>query len=266
MQYNININQKQAMELWIRNINQAVIFDTLTKASTWCDEIVIDSKVFYWVSRTKIIEEHPILDIKSDTAYRHLKALADLELIEYVKSWKKDCVRITEKGKSYISDAYVGNKSEKEENSETDPNKSGNKSENNSETDPTYHNTNNITIQIDTSKREKFNEQDIYIAKAFIQKQSTYHQVMSELKKDPEGYIKKQADEVRKLREIDWLSHQDIIEMLKWILNHRDWTFSWKDQIMTIWKLRQTHKSSGAKYFDYFKDKMENATGGCVHL
>ena len=45
--------------------------------------------------------------MKPDTAYRHLKALADLKLIDYKKQGLKDCIAITELGKS-----YVGNKSE----------------------------------------------------------------------------------------------------------------------------------------------------------
>ena len=151
MKFSININQKQALELGITNINQAVIFDLLTGCAAWANTELIGDEVYYWVARQAIVAELPLLNIKADTAYRHLKSLAEIGVIDYMKKGKKDCIRITEKGKNY----YVGNKSElakttmseinpnNAENSEINPNYYvGNKSEFNSEINPTYQLTN----------------------------------------------------------------------------------------------------------------------------
>jgi DNA-binding PadR family transcriptional regulator len=46
----------------------------------------------------------PILQLKTDTVYRHLKALKDLGLIEYTKDSAKDCIRITLRGHAYLID------------------------------------------------------------------------------------------------------------------------------------------------------------------
>jgi DNA-binding transcriptional ArsR family regulator len=150
MKYTIYVNQAKAIDLGLTNINQAMIFDLLTTASTWAKATHIDGEVYYWVARQAIVKELPILGLKPDTAYRHLKALADLGLIDYKKDGKKDCIRITNKGKSYLSNTmsetdpsdYVGNESELPTNSEMNPKKLGNESENNSEMNPTYPTTN----------------------------------------------------------------------------------------------------------------------------
>ena len=128
MKYTISINQKQAIELGLTNINQILILDLLATASTWAKTEVIDDVVYYWVARQVVASELPVLGLKPDTVYRHLKSLAENGFIEHVKRGKKDCVRLAEKGKSY----YVGSKSENSDN------QLGSKSEKNSEVNPTY--------------------------------------------------------------------------------------------------------------------------------
>ncbi len=164
MKYVIGFNQKMALELGIANANQAHIFDLLTTASTWATPVTVGNKVYYWVSRQSVARELEILHLKPDTVYRHLKSLADLGLIDYVKDGKKDCVKITAKGKKYLSDSpmsetdpnhYVGNKSESDQNSEIDPSKSGNRSEKSSEIDPTYPTTNTNPATKDQGKAGK---------------------------------------------------------------------------------------------------------------
>jgi DNA-binding PadR family transcriptional regulator len=102
MRYIIVVNQAKALELGIKNINQAIIFDILTTASSWAEKIQIGNKTYFWVNRKTIANQLPILKLKDDTIYRHLKNLSSLGLIEYVKSDKKDCIRISKKGKKYI--------------------------------------------------------------------------------------------------------------------------------------------------------------------
>jgi len=123
MKFNLYINQAKAIELGIKNINQAHIFDMLSMASTWATPIEISGTYYYWVSRQIICRELELLNIKPDTVYRHLKALDSLGLIDYKKSGVKDCICLTKIGKSYFSntmseinpneeDPYVGNESE----------------------------------------------------------------------------------------------------------------------------------------------------------
>ena len=99
MKFNLYVNQEKAIKLGIKNIQQAIIFDLLTTASTWATPETIDNEVYYWVSRTKICELLPLLKIKPDTAYRYLKELHNLGLIDYRKKGKKDLIKITNKGR-----------------------------------------------------------------------------------------------------------------------------------------------------------------------
>ena len=146
MKYTLTINQKQALELSLTNVNQAIILQLIADAHSWAEHVIIGKDVYYWTARQKIAKELPLLNLKDDTVYRHLKSLRKINLIDYVKVGKKDCCRLTKKGKTY----YVGNKSELELNSEINPIKLGNKSESVSEINPTYNNTNLISITSDT--------------------------------------------------------------------------------------------------------------------
>ncbi|WP_442765858.1 hypothetical protein [Sulfurospirillum cavolei] len=137
MKFTITVNQKQAKDLGITNINQAIILGFISEAHSWAEPVVLEGEVYYWAARSKIAEELELLDLKDDTIYRHLKSLVSLGLLDYIKINKKDCVRLTKKGKTY----YVGNESEKGNNSDLNPTKLGNESENNSDLNPTYKNT-----------------------------------------------------------------------------------------------------------------------------
>jgi hypothetical protein len=102
MKYTLNVNQPKALELGVTNLNQAIIFDMLTTASSWAKTITINHSTYFWVSRNAIIDELPLLRLKEDTVYRHLKSLDKLGLIEYTKSGAKDCVKISQKGQKYF--------------------------------------------------------------------------------------------------------------------------------------------------------------------
>mgnify|MGYP003628218310 FL=1 len=140
MKFYLHINQAKAIELGIQNINQAHVFDLLTSVSSWATPIKIDDKYFYWVSRTKICEELKLLAIKPDTAYRHLKFLSDIKLIDYQKDGLKDCIRLTRLGKS-----YVGNESEQ----------TRNEIRTNSEMNPIYPTTKHPTTNISKHKKDQ---------------------------------------------------------------------------------------------------------------
>ena len=173
MKYTFTINQKQAIELGLTNINQTIILGLIADSHTWAETEIIDGTVYYWTARQKIANELPLLNLKPDSIYRHLKSLADLGLIDYIKSGKKDCVKLTKLGKSY----YVGNKSELDTNSEINPTKLGNKSEKHSEMNPTYKNTNTIRATRDKSK--KINKKEFSFS---LKKETAYSNLSEEYK------------------------------------------------------------------------------------
>jgi len=131
MRYSLYINQPVAIELGLENTTEAIIFDYLIIAPTWAEPIIIDNQVYYWVARQKICEEHPLLDLKTDTVYRYLKRLSNKGLISYIKEGKKDCIYITKSGKKYVSKAMSENNpcSTPTTISEKNPNKLGELSE-----------------------------------------------------------------------------------------------------------------------------------------
>ena len=128
MKYNINLNLLKMQEHNL-NVNQWCILDIISVAPIWCEIVIFRETSYFWISRTKILEELKALDLKEDTIYRHLKSLKELGFIEYEKDHKKDLIILTELGKSLFI------------NSEINPTKLGNKSENNSEINPTYKDT-----------------------------------------------------------------------------------------------------------------------------
>ena len=82
-------------------------------------EVIINEKIYHFVSRNLIINELPMFFDKPDTVYRNLRTLEEKGLIEYSKKDKMDLIKITEKGKEWN---FI-------------------KSENNSEKNPTYKDT-----------------------------------------------------------------------------------------------------------------------------
>lgn len=102
MRYSLYINQPIALELGMENTTEAIIFDYLTIAPTWAIPEIIDNKVYFWVARQKICKEHEILHIQPKTVYRYFRKLHTKGLIDYKKVGKKDCIAITDLGKTYI--------------------------------------------------------------------------------------------------------------------------------------------------------------------
>jgi DNA-binding transcriptional ArsR family regulator len=175
MKHLLVYNQQIGTELGIRNITQGLIFDFLTGVAVWANPEQIDGETYYWVARSYIATQLACLQLKPDTIYRHLRALADLGLIVYRKKGKKDCIQLTSKARIYyignksgstqkasakpaekpMSDLnpkpYVGSKSEKERAAMSDLNPGsyvGNESENNSDLNPT-----DTTIKINTKDK-----------------------------------------------------------------------------------------------------------------
>jgi len=136
MKWNILINQRMAIALGLKNTTDAIILGMICDCHSWAEPQVIENTVYYWTARQEFVRQLPILGLKEDTVYRYLKNLEKLGIIEYKKLGKKDCVRLTKRGKSY----YVGKKSGLDEAtiSEKYPSKHGKKSEIDPEKYPTY--------------------------------------------------------------------------------------------------------------------------------
>ena len=133
MKFSIHIDQIHAIE-WKLNASEAIAFSFCYGLSAWAELIQTDGEIYYFASRTKAIEEYPILSDKPDTIYRLYKALESKGLIKYRKFSGKDLIQITAKGKMWNSENFPNMVS----NSEKNPNELGKKSENDSENFPTY--------------------------------------------------------------------------------------------------------------------------------
>ncbi|GAG04879.1 unnamed protein product, partial [marine sediment metagenome] len=187
MKYTISINQKQAIELGLTNINQLFIFDLLISAQSWAKTIIIEGETHYWVARQAIADQLPILNLKPDTVYRHLKELTKLGLIDYAKHGNMDCINITDKGKSYS----FGSKSE---DSEVDNEQLGSKPQDKTEADPTYKTTTSISL-LDNNTKSSKHDINAKIVIDHLNKKSgfNYRHVDSHLKhinaRLEEGYI-----------------------------------------------------------------------------
>lgn len=137
MQFIVTVNQVKALE-WGLNAQQAMLFSFIYNVPSWAKPAVVEGKTYYMLSKEKITTELPLLTDKPDTAYRILKALELVEVIELSNTPKITLVRLTEKGRTWNT-------------SENYPSKVGKKSEVRSEISPTNQDTNNQ----DTNNQEK---------------------------------------------------------------------------------------------------------------
>ncbi|MBK5008415.1 hypothetical protein IAE33_000275 [Pseudomonas sp. S60] len=161
MQFTLTINQVKALE-WGLNSQQALLFAFVYGCPSWAKATTTDNGVFFVLSKAKIIEELPLLTDKPDTAYRMLKALQDVGLIELSSTSNVTLFRLTDKAAQWNkkedgSEKYPTLKAVKEgrkkirSTSEKNPSKVGNKSEPGSEKSPTNQDTSNQDTNQDTS-------------------------------------------------------------------------------------------------------------------
>ena len=166
------------------NVNQWCILDIISVAPTWCEIVSFKEDNYFWISRTKIVEELKALELKEDTIYRHLKALKENGFILYEKDGKKDLIKLTELGKSlFIS-------------SEINPSKFGSKSEKHSEINPTYNNTN--------LNNKTNNKYDIFLD--YLKSKCKYKSKVTKTKEGKELF--NQIENKRQLI-IDYIRHQE---------------------------------------------------------
>lgn len=121
-----------AARAWGLNIQQAYLFEWLYSLPSWATPAMIEGGEYFFASKTKAVEELPLLTGKVDTMYRYYKQLEETGLIDLKKVDGKDYVRLTDKAKAWgrIS-----------EGSEKNPSRLGKKSGKRSEKNPTYKTT-----------------------------------------------------------------------------------------------------------------------------
>lgn len=160
MQFNVNINQAKALE-WELNAQQAMLFAFVYECPSWANPVTTDSGVYFALSKSKIVEELPLLTDKPDTAYRLLKALEGKGVIELSSTNSITLVRLTEKGKAWNkkldgSDKYPSSPKGRKKirtGSEKSPSQVGKISELGSEKSPTNHDTSDQDTNQDTSNQ-----------------------------------------------------------------------------------------------------------------
>lgn len=217
MRFNVVINQSKALEMGV-TLSEAALLSLFNELSSWADECVIDGKVYYHISRNKVIEELPFFYRKPDTVYRHFVNLCDLGYVDYLKQKSKDFIRLTASGKVYNK---LGNKSENGSNSEINPSKFGNKSEfekevnlydyqlftfPNSEINPTYNNNNTSNNSLREDLLRLKNE-NLQVFDAFLNASTFYENIMRQVS--------------RKRKNVSF--QKDVVPMyLKWLINKLD--------------------------------------------
>nr|WP_299385552.1 hypothetical protein [Allomuricauda sp.] len=136
MRFTVTINQGQCIKFGV-SVSEAALMDLLNQLSSWADEKLIGGQTYYFLSRTKVLEELPYFFKKSDTVYRVFKSLEKKKMVEYRTEKRRDFLRLTPYGKGwnrYGKNSEI-NPSSHQENSETNPDpemnprKPGNKSE-----------------------------------------------------------------------------------------------------------------------------------------
>ena len=191
MRFITTINNKKCLE-WEISGTQGALMALLYEANAWAKEIIVDNKVYYFVSKNLILRELPLYYEKVDTVYRHLKVLAQKGIIEYIKQDKKDLIRITEKGKEWNflkSEKSSEINPSKIKNSEINPTKLGNKSEKSSEINPTNKDTilnqdTNISSK-KINKKEKVEIESVYKSKEFKETFNEFIDMRKSIKKPP---------------------------------------------------------------------------------
>lgn len=178
MRFTHSINAVKCIE-WDITLNEGALMDLINQSNSWAEPSMVDGKLYYWMSRNKVIDEIPVAYRKADTVYRAFRTLASKGLINYIKDGRRDLVALTEKGKTWnvkgtdIGDSKLGNKSELVGNSEMNPNKLGNKSENNSDSNPTDKNT-SINKNINNKNRATQAPDDFSASDKQIEKMVKY--------------------------------------------------------------------------------------------
>jgi hypothetical protein len=133
-------------------IEQSAFLSYLRESLTWAQDVLVDDKVYKWVSRGKVVSDIPYITSKPDTVYRWFTRLKDLGLIEYIKKDNKDLYKMLPVCNEWNSRK---NSDLNPDNSDGDPSKLGLGSELGSDGNPTYSNINTNSKIYDSKEKTK---------------------------------------------------------------------------------------------------------------
>lgn len=256
MRFITTLNNQKCME-WGLNATQGILVSLLYEANSWAKEIILEDKVYYFVSRNLVLQELPMFFEKADTVYRTLKVLAEKGIVEYIKYKNMDLIRLTEKGKTWN---FIKNNSEKnptlEENSEKFPSELGKKSENNSEKNPTYKDTNkhkdinnNIKENIKRKILVQLEQEDIQTS--LKEKIKEWVEFRSEIKKPLKTYRP-----ISKILNSSWVQQPDAIKFMEWCMNH-EWQGLEEEFYLSFCKTKTKKIPEEIKPEDYAREVEE---------
>lgn len=120
VQFTVLINQARAVQ-WGLNHQQAMLFAFVYGCAAWADSVERYGKVWFWVDRSKVCDELPLLTDKPDTVYRLLKQLEKCGLIELCTVGNRPFVHITPKGALWNQHAETPPKHPDPQAQSTDP-------------------------------------------------------------------------------------------------------------------------------------------------
>lgn len=145
MQFSIHIDQTKVVE-WHLSCSEAVLFSFLYSLPSWANQVIINGKAYFYITKSKIIDELPILTNKPDTVYRLIKGLKEKGLVDVVRQNNAMHIALTDTARTWNrgevgalsagseKNPRVGKKSGQprkkiRERSEINPNNLGNKSD-----------------------------------------------------------------------------------------------------------------------------------------
>jgi len=103
MTYNIAINQVKAIE-WDLSLRACCGMSKFVDLSTWATPVIVESKVYYILYRSKLLEEIPIVGKSLSVASKIIKELEEKEIIESINKSTTPAYRLTDKGLEWVSD------------------------------------------------------------------------------------------------------------------------------------------------------------------
>lgn len=102
MQYHLIINQQKAIE-WGLDLKLAGLFAFLYEVPSWATSVNVGGETWFWISRSKILEEVPVLGVTKNSVYRYMKALEEKGLIVLGKdkSIGMTLIQLTDKAREW---------------------------------------------------------------------------------------------------------------------------------------------------------------------
>ena len=143
-----NIDNQFMMEHKL-SLPEVYVLEWMLNLPIWAERVIVNKKTYYFASKTKAVEDLPMVTTKPDTMYRYYKKLESVGLIENHKIQKRDFILLTDLCSTW-------NQIRK---SDGNPDQLGNSSENHSDFNPTYSNIN--TINSKKEDRTLFSENEI---------------------------------------------------------------------------------------------------------